>query len=146
MVWNEKLKRLIPEEWSAQKISDIATTYSGGTPTSTKQEYYNSLDIPWINSGELNEPFISETTNFISELGLAESSAKLYPANSILVAMYGATAGKVSFLSFEASSNQAICGVMPKEDLFVEYIYFSIDRKISLNREINRNLPLSVSA
>ena len=124
MVWNEKLKREIPEGWGVEKVSNLAATYSGGTPTSTKQEYYSSPDIPWINSGELNEPFIAETTNFISELGLAESSAKLYPANSILVAMYGATAGKVSFLSFEASSNQAICGVIPKEEFLVEYIYF----------------------
>ena len=126
MVWNNNLKREIPEGWSAVKVSDIATTYSGGTPTSTKHEYYSSPDIPWINSGELNEPFISETTNFISALGLAESSAKLYPANSILVAMYGATAGKVSYLSFEASSNQAICGVIPNQDIFVEYIYFAL--------------------
>lgn len=124
MVWNEKLKREIPADWNVSKISSIATTYSGGTPTSTVEEYYNSADVAWINSGELNECFITETDNYISYSGLNHSSAKLYPANSILVALYGATAGKVSFLAFEASSNQAVCGVIPSNPHFSEYLYF----------------------
>ena len=126
MVWNEKLKREIPENWKSTKISEIAKTYSGGTPTSSNKDYYNSKDVPWINSGELNESFISATDNYISDFGLRNSSAKLYPANSILVALYGATAGKVSFLSFEASSNQAVCGVIPNYVNLAEYLYFAL--------------------
>ena len=126
MVWDEKLKREIPENWKSTKISEIAKTYSGGTPTSSNKDYYNSKDVPWINSGELNESFISATDNYISEFGLRNSSAKLYPANSILVALYGATAGKVSFLSFEASSNQAVCGVIPNYVNLAEYLYFAL--------------------
>ena len=124
MVWNEKLKRKIPECWSISKVSEIATTYSGGTPTSTIEEFYNSKDVAWINSGELNESFLTETENYISFAGLTNSSAKLYPANSILVALYGATAGKVSYLSFDAASNQAVCGVIPSSPLYTEYLYF----------------------
>lgn len=112
MVWNEKLKREIPEGWDISLIKDIATTYSGGTPKSTNIEYYDNGEIAWINSGELNSPIITKTTNYITKCGLENSSAKLYPSNSILVAMYGATAGKVSLLTFEACSNQAVCGVI----------------------------------
>ena len=124
MVWNEKLKREIPEGWVFAKIKDIAKTYSGGTPTSTRLDYYVGGNIPWINSGELNNPIITETSNYITELGLNNSSAKLYPQNTILVALYGATAGKVSLLSFEACSNQAICGVMPIDKNMITYIRY----------------------
>ena len=126
MVWNEKLKREIPKGWNISLIKDIATTYSGGTPKSTNIEYYNNGDIAWINSGELNSPIITKTTNYITKCGLENSSAKLYPSNSILVAMYGATAGKVSLLTFEACSNQAVCGVIPTIENMLYYVYFHI--------------------
>ena len=84
MVWNEKLKREIPEGWNISLIKDIATTYSGGTPKSTNIEYYDNGEIAWINSGELNSPIITKTTNYITKCGLENSSAKLYPSNSIL--------------------------------------------------------------
>ena len=126
MVWNEKLKREMPEGWGDAKIKDIANTYSGGTPTSTNQDYYIGGKIPWINSGELNNPVITETSNYITDLGLNNSSAKLYPQNTILVALYGATAGKVSLLSFEACSNQAVCGVMPTDDNMTTYIRYHL--------------------
>lgn len=124
MVWNEKLKREIPQEWTAAKIKDVAQTYSGGTPTSTNSEYYDGGDIPWINSGELNNPIITSTTNYITEEGLNNSSAKLYPQDTVLVALYGATAGKVSLLSFEACSNQAVCGVIPQNKIMTTYIRY----------------------
>ena len=126
MVWNEKLKREIPEGWDISLIKDIATTYSGGTPKSTNIEYYDNGEIAWINSGELNSPIITKTTNYITKCGLENSSAKLYPSNSILGAMYGATAGKVSLLTFEACSNQAVCGVIPTIENMLYYVYFHI--------------------
>ena len=121
MVWNEKLKREIPKGWDVAKIQDIANTYSGGTPKSTEKDYYENGNIPWINSGELNETIITCTSNFITQIGLDNSSAKLYPSNTILIALYGATAGKVSLLSFEACSNQAICGVILKNSDMIDY-------------------------
>ena len=124
MVWNEKLKREIPQGWTGVKIKDVAQTYSGGTPTSTNSEYYDGGDIPWINSGELNNPIITSTTNYITEEGLNNSSAKLYPQDTVLVALYGATAGKVSLLSFEACSNQAVCGVIPQNKIMTTYIRY----------------------
>ena len=126
MVWNDKLKREIPEGWNTAFVKDIAATYSGGTPKSTNAEYYDNGKIAWINSGELNSSIITKTTNYITESGLNNSSAKLYPCNSILVAMYGATAGKVSLLTFEACSNQAVCGIMPIKDEMLFYVYLHI--------------------
>ena len=112
MVYNQELKREIPEGWGVARIEDIAQTGSGGTPKSTNVSYYSNGEIPWINSGELEQTVITSTSNFITEEGLNNSSAKLFPSGTILVAMYGATAGKVSFLTFEASTNQAICAIM----------------------------------
>ena len=112
MVYNPELKREIPEGWGVEKIEDIAHTGSGGTPKSTNSSYYTGGEVPWINSGELSQTVITSTSNFITEEGLKNSNAKLFPSGTILVAMYGATAGKVSFLSFEASTNQAICAIM----------------------------------
>ena len=124
MVWNDKLKREIPKGWTSAKIKDAAHTYSGGTPTSTNSKYYDGGNIPWINSGELNNPIITSTTNYITEEGLNNSSAKLYPQDTVLVALYGATAGKVSLLSFEACSNQAVCGVIPQNKIMTTYIRY----------------------
>lgn len=121
MVWNGKLNREMPEGWEVEKIKDIANTYSGGTPKSTEMEYYENGNIPWINSGELNKPIITNTSNFITQSGLDNSSAKLYPSNAILIALYGATAGKVSLLSFEACSNQAICGIILNDSVMLDY-------------------------
>ena len=112
MVYHPELKREIPEGWGVEKIENIAQTGSGGTPKSTNVSYYSNGEIPWINSGELEQMVITSTSNFITEEGLNNSSAKLFPSGTILVAMYGATAGKVSFLTFEASTNQAICAIM----------------------------------
>lgn len=122
MVWNEQLKRNIPEGWEVKKLSEIATTGSGGTPLSTKKEFYENGNIPWINSGEVNMPFIVSTKNYITQKGLENSSAKMFKRGTILMAMYGATAGKVSFMNIEACTNQAICAINPKEDFYRIYI------------------------
>ena len=112
MIYHPELNREIPEGWGVEKIEDIAQTGSGGTPKSTNSSYYTDGEVPWINSGELSQTVITSTSNFITEEGLKNSNAKLFPSGTILVAMYGATAGKVSFLAFEASTNQAICAIM----------------------------------
>ncbi|MBN2237450.1 MAG: restriction endonuclease subunit S [Bacteroidales bacterium] len=122
MVFNAELKREIPEGWEVKKLAEIATTGSGGTPLSTKKEYYENGNIPWINSGEVNMPFIVSTKNFITQKGLENSSAKMFKRGIILMAMYGATAGKVSFMDIEACTNQAICAINPKEAFHRIYI------------------------
>ena len=107
-------------------IDKVAQTGSGGTPKSTIKEYYENGKIPWINSGELNNPFIISTENFITEEGMKNSSAKLFPKDCFLMAMYGATAGKVSFLKIEATTNQAICAIIPNKSEYNYYLKFSL--------------------
>jgi type I restriction enzyme S subunit len=127
MEWNEELKREIPVGWEVKRLESIANTASGGTPLSTKTEYYLNGNIPWINSGELNNPFIVNTTNFITEKGFENSSAKLFPTGTILMAMYGATAGKVSVLNISASTNQAICAIIVKQEEYRNYLKFLLN-------------------
>ena len=128
MVYNKTLKRDIPKGWEVKKLSEIAKTGSGGTPKSTVKEYYQDGTIPWINSGEVNNSIIVQTSNFITGLGLKESSAKLFPKNTILLAMYGATAGKASLLTFEATTNQAICAIMPNDEKYLIFLKTKIEQ------------------
>ncbi|RFM29681.1 restriction endonuclease subunit S [Deminuibacter soli] len=127
MVYNAALKKMIPEGWEVKTIADVAATGSGGTPASTNAAYYAQGDIPWINSGELNKPVIIAAENYITALGMKNSNAKLFPAESVLVAMYGATAGKVSYLKIAATTNQAVCAIMPYEKEWRHYIRYMLD-------------------
>ena len=122
-----KRKRIIPHGWKEIKISDVFETSSGSTPTASKQEYYENGDIPWINSGELTKPYIYRTNNFITKEGYDNSSTKMYPIDTVLVAMYGATAGKASILKMEACTNQAVCAILPNPDYDPLFIKYSID-------------------
>ncbi|WP_298220881.1 restriction endonuclease subunit S [Flavobacterium sp.] len=126
MVWNEELKREIPEGWEVKRIKDIAETGSGGTPLKSKKEYFENGTIPWINSGEVNASFIISSKKFITPKGLENSSAKLFKKGTILMAMYGATAGQVSLIDIEASTNQAVCGIMPKDKKLIPYLKFGL--------------------
>ncbi len=110
--------------WETVNVGSLFESYSGGTPSKSHKEYYENASIPWLNSGEICQKYITKTSNFISELGLKHSSAKKYPVNTVLVAMYGATAAQVGILKFEASSNQAVCGLLPNENMLPEFVYY----------------------
>ena len=119
-------------EW--RTIGDIFETYSGGTPTKSNKEYYEGGTIPWLRSGEVCLKDITKTEMYITEKGLKESSAKYYPKNTVVVAMYGATAAQVGILRIESTSNQAVCGILPHKDFLPEYVYFwfySIEDKLA---------------
>ena len=113
--------------WELKKLGDVCETGAGGTPLKTHKDYYEGGTIPWLLSGEVSQGEIFEAKNFITEKGLKNSSAKLFPPNTVLVAMYGATAGKTSIISFEATTNQAICAVMPLETEMFHYTKFVLD-------------------
>ena len=103
----------IPEEWEFDKIENFCDKItSGGTPNRSNSEYYQG-QIPWIKSGELNNDFISNSEEKITEAGLSNSSAKLFPKNTVLIAMYGATIGKTAITEIESTTNQAICAILP---------------------------------
>ena len=115
-------------------IGDLFETYSGGTPTKSNKEYYEGGSIPWLRSGEVCQKEITETEMFITEKGLKESSAKYYPENTVVVAMYGATAAQVGILRIVSTSNQAVCGILPQKDFLPEFIYYwfsSIEDKLA---------------
>lgn len=116
-------------EFELVKIGDIFKTSSGGTPLRTKSEYYQNGTISWLKSGEVAQGYIYHSEEFITEEGLKNSSAKLFPINSVLVAMYGATAGQVGILKFESTSNQAICAIYPNENVIPEYLYFILKQQ-----------------
>lgn len=104
------------------KIGDLAETSSGGTPLSKENKYYLNGTIPWVNSGEVSKGDIYDSAHFITELGLQQSSAKLFPKETVLLAMYGATAGKVGVLKIQASTNQAVCGIMPNNQYISKFL------------------------
>jgi type I restriction enzyme S subunit len=110
--------------WEFKPIESFAKTGAGGTPAKSSKSFYEGGKIPWLLSGEVANQNITESRNFITEEGLKGSSAKLFPANSVLVAMYGATAGEVGILRFEAATNQAVCAVLPSNQYVPEYLYF----------------------
>ena len=111
------------------KIGEVFKTSSGGTPLRNKLEYYTNGNIPWLKSGEVAQGYIYHAKEFISEEGLKNSSAKLFPINSVLVAMYGATAGQVGILKFEATTNQAVCAIYPNEKAIPDYLYWILKQQ-----------------
>lgn len=102
---------------------------SGGTPKSTNPEFYNGT-IPWLNTKEVNFSKIYETTNFITQQGLESSSAKWIPENSIIIAMYGATAAKVAISKIPLTTNQACCNLYINSLIAdYQYIYYYLCRQ-----------------
>ena len=118
-----KKKVNIESKWELIKISEVCETSSGGTPLSGNYDYYDKGNILWINSGEVKHGVITNSENKITELGLKNSSAKIFPVNTVLLAMYGATAGQVGILGVEASTNQAVCGILPSKKLLPFFLY-----------------------
>lgn len=115
--------------WEVKKIGDVCKTSSGGTPSKAHDEYYNG-DILWLRSGEVGQGDIYDTEQTITLLGLENCSAKIFPVNTVVIAMYGATVGQVGILRKEMSTNQAICGILPNGVLTPEYLnYFLLRMK-----------------
>jgi type I restriction enzyme S subunit len=121
---------MIPKGWRVGKIGDIYETTSGGTPSRAIDGYYEDGKIMWVKSKELNNSFILETEEKINDIGLKNSSAKLLPAKSVLIALYGATVGQTGILSDVATSNQAICALLPNN----EYPYTFIFQFLKMNQ------------
>lgn len=99
----------IPEGWRKGKISDFVPTSSGGTPSRTHSEYYSDGTNLWVKTQELNDGFIFDTEEKITDDAIRNSSAKIIPQGSILMAMYGATIGKIGIAATELTCNQACC-------------------------------------
>ena len=117
------------EKWEIKKLGEVFETSSGGTPSSKKTEYYENGTISWLRSGEVNQRFINQAELKITELGLSNSSAKIFPKGTVLIAMYGATVGQVGVLNFSSATNQAICGILPNEKVENSFLYYFLKSK-----------------
>ena len=118
----------IPVEWEVKPISDVSSTMSGGTPNRSKKHYYINGNISWVKTGELGDKYIYDTEEKITDLAINESSAKLFPPYSVIIAMYGATIGKSSININEVTTNQACCSIICDKDILsYEYLYYYLD-------------------
>ena len=109
----------VPENWEWTTLGEIGTWQSGATPSRLRKDYYGG-NIPWLKTGDLNDGLITDIPEFITQKALDETSVKLNPIGSILIAMYGATIGKIGILTFPATTNQACCAC---SDYKIEQMY-----------------------
>ena len=124
----EDLPENLVDGWEYFYIKDVFFTTSGGTPIKGHPDYYGG-NIPWVKSGELNNKYLYDSEQKITELGLKNSSAKFFPIDTVAIAMYGATIGKTSIFKKEMTTNQAICGIFPVEGILPEFVYYFLIAK-----------------
>ena len=113
----------LPKGWTIAKLGDICFTTSGGTPSRKMPNYYGG-NIPWVKSGELDKGLILDTEEKITEEAIKNSSAKVFPKGTLLIALYGATVGKLAFLGIDATTNQAVCGIYKSEAIESKLLYY----------------------
>jgi type I restriction enzyme S subunit len=140
MVFCEELENEIPEGWEIKSVKEFSSNMrSGGTPSRDESTYWNSNDYPWLKTGELKNSVITDAEEYITELAIKESSAKLLPINSVLIAMYGEgkTKGQVGYLKIEAATNQACCAIICKNEIEATFLYYYL--------RINRDEIVSIA-
>lgn len=121
---------VMPGDWITTTIGKVCKCQLGGTPSRNVPEYWNG-NIPWINSGEVNKFRIIQPTEYITNLGVKESSTKLLPSKTTVIAITGATLGKVSLLEISSCANQSVVGIIPNQRVPFTYIYPFIKHAIS---------------
>ena len=114
-------------DWTASALGQVCETSSGGTPLRSQKDYWNG-DIPWITTSLINGNRIAKAEEFITELAVSETSAKLFPAETIVIAMYGQgkTRGKVAVLGIPATTNQACAAILPNEGVSSQFLFFQL--------------------
>ena len=116
------------EGWSEKRLSEVAHVTSGGTPSKNTSEYWDNGTVPWIRTTEVQNSLITpdQAAIFISEAGLHNSSAKLFPKGTLLIAMIGQgkTRGQVGLLTFEASTNQNCAAIILEGTLLPEFYFY----------------------
>ena len=113
----------IPASWKWVRLGEIGSWASGATPSRSNPDYYNGT-IPWLKTGDLNDSYITDTSECITELALFKTSVRLNPIGSVLIAMYGATIGKIGILKIDATTNQACCACIPLDGILNKYIFY----------------------
>ena len=149
------MSRALASTYRMMRIKDVCDTTSGGTPLRDTRDYYDTGTIPWVKSGELKDGPIYETAEKITERGIKESSAKVFPAGTLLIALYGATVGKLGVLKVDAATNQAVCAIFTSHQVDREYLFYYllkqrdhlIDSRTggaqpNISQDTVRNLPI----
>ncbi|MFA4907943.1 MAG: restriction endonuclease subunit S, partial [archaeon] len=132
----------IPQSWIKTNIGNICITTSGGTPSRKKLQYFSG-DVAWLKSGELKDEIIFRAEESITIEGIKNSSAKLLPPGTLLVALYGATVGKLGILGIPAATNQAVCAIKTPDEIEKRYLflYLKYIRNDLLNKRIGGAQP-----
>jgi len=127
----------LPESWLWTTIGEIAVLSSGGTPNRSNYSYFKG-DIPWVKSGELNYNVILDTEEKISRKALEISGAKIIPANSLLIALYGSTVGKLATLGIPAATNQAVAAIITTKSVNKRFLFYYLikNREMLLQKRI----------
>lgn len=113
----------LPNGWAIKPMTEVVTWGAGGTPKATESQYYDNGDIPWLIIGDLNDGVVTESQSKITELGLKNSSAKIIPAGTLLVAMYGSI-GKLGITGIECCTNQAIAFAKELRGVSTKYMFY----------------------
>lgn len=124
-------KNNLPEGWRMGTIKDFCKEMtSGGTPSRTHNEYWNSKDYRWLKTGEVQNNIVLDTEEYISAKGLKNSSAKIIPSDAITMAMYGGgTVSNIAYLNCETTTNQACCNMICNDKTDAAYLYFHLRYK-----------------
>jgi len=133
----------LPDNWVWVRLGEIGVWGAGATPLKSNSEFYSNATIPWLLTGDLNDSYITKIPNKISEIALKKTSVKLNPKDSILIAMYGATIGKVGILTFPATTNQACCAcseLFQTEKLYL-FNFLISERKNFVSRAVGGAQP-----
>ena len=112
----------IPESWKWVRLGEIGSWASGATPLRTNPSFYGGT-IPWLKTGDLNDGHVSEVPEFITEEAMEKTSVRLNPVGSVLMAMYGATIGKIAILDSPMTTNQACCACITTAGVYNEYLF-----------------------
>lgn len=123
LVPEEEQPYQIPENWVWTRLGEVFEWGSGGTPPRKEKENFEGK-IPWFKTGELNNEYLYNSEERITQRALDNSSAKLYPPNTVIMAMYGATIGKLGILSVDGTTNQACACAKPNKYVLVKYLFF----------------------
>lgn len=127
---NAKFENGLPEGWERKKISVYYDTCSGGTPSRTHEEYFESGIYPWVKTGEIKDCIIIDTDEYITEEAVKKSSAKLLPAKSVAMAMYGVNIGQLGYFDRQMTCNQACCVFSDKRSFSSKHYLFQYLKSI----------------
>ncbi|HIC9346632.1 TPA: restriction endonuclease subunit S [Campylobacter jejuni] len=112
----------LPQGWEWKSLGEIGNTSSGGTPLRNKKEYWENGSIKWLKSGELNDGYVDFIEENITEEAIENSSAKIFQKGTLLIAMYGATAGRLGILNLDSATNQAVCAFLHKDNKNIKFL------------------------